>query len=308
MSGDNNQKTILFRSIDPFVRVARFTNIDSNNASFFNKSIIDVVSLDYRLFYISAGKGTFTISGKTYPAERGCLFYWPPGTVYRISADENSTMDILQINFDYTRNNENLSFPIRQVRSDIFSKENIVELVSFKDFSELNHPVILRKMQIIEDTFIELKTEFIVKKKYYRQKVRALAISILSDMARSVKSIDIAPRKSDPGIGHIFKYLHENYQKDLTNSSIASLFNYHPNYINYLMKKNTGKPLHKYLLEHRISKAIDLIQNTDMAITDISDSVGFNNPSHFSKQFRKMTKRSPISFRKDTAGNHASAT
>ncbi|MDD5603266.1 MAG: AraC family transcriptional regulator [Eubacteriales bacterium] len=89
-----------------------------------------------------------------------------------------------------------------------------------------------------------------------------------------------------------------NYEREITNKMIGRLFSFHPNYINKLMVHNTGKSLHKYILYHRISKAIVLIQSTDKSISEIAYKVGFNDSIHFSKQFKKVTGNKPMHFRR----------
>jgi AraC-like DNA-binding protein len=64
------------------------------------------------------------------------------------------------------------------------------------------------------------------------------------------------------------------------------------------MVLNTGSSLHQYLLNYRISMAIELIESTYGSITDIAYQVGFKDISHFSKYFKKKTGRAPSEFRR----------
>ena len=55
---------------------------------------------------------------------------------------------------------------------------------------------------------------------------------------------------------------------------------------------------HKYLMEYRLSKAADLLRQTDEAIGCIAERVGFHHNSHFGKCFKEKTGMSPREYRK----------
>ncbi|MDD5603403.1 MAG: AraC family transcriptional regulator [Eubacteriales bacterium] len=289
--------SISFKDIKPFIRLAR--HFDSSTSKQPVRRFINVKSYDHRLFYITGGEGTIEIEGISYHAEKGCLFYWLSGTGYSVFISEKTHLEFLQLNFDFCQSRSDLSYPILQNDIASFAAENIVEVIRFSDLEEFNHPIILKGMNMAGDTMLELKNEFETKMIFYENRMSALAVLIFNDIARSVNSISMYPYMKGHKIDKIIKYIHNNYSRNITNHTIGAMFNYHANYVNHLMRQNTGKSLHHYLLEYRISKAIDLIQTTGMTMTEIADAVGFSNSAHFSKQFKKMTDRNPMQFRKN---------
>ncbi len=289
--------SISLKEIKPFIRLARHFDSSTNTQPV--RQFVNVKSYDHRLFCITGGEGTFEVEGTSYPAEKGCLFYWLSGTAYSVLVSEQSHLEFLQLNFDFCQRRSDLSYPILQSNIASFTSEKIVEVINFSDLEEFNHPIILRDMGMVGDTMLELKNEFETKMKFYENRMSALAILIFNDIARSVNSISMYPYIKGHKIDKIIKYLHNNYNRNITNHTIGAIFNYHANYVNHLMRQNTGKSLHHYLLEYRISKAIDLIQNSDLTMAEITDAVGFSNSAHFSKQFKKMTGRSPMQFKKN---------
>ena len=54
---------------------------------------------------------------------------------------------------------------------------------------------------------------------------------------------------------------------------------------------------YKYWIEYRLSKAADLLKNTDMLIEDIASHTGFTQVSHFGKCFREKTGFAPSKYR-----------
>ena len=55
----------------------------------------------------------------------------------------------------------------------------------------------------------------------------------------------------------------------------------------------------QFLLKFRITKACEMLSNTDLSINSISYSCGYANQLAFSKAFRKVTGNSPSSYRKE---------
>ena len=62
-------------------------------------------------------------------------------------------------------------------------------------------------------------------------------------------------------------------------------------------KSSTGLTVFEYLNKIKIDYSCKLLLNTDMNIVDISFDCGFNNLSHFNKQFRKFIGKTPTQFR-----------
>lgn len=80
---------------------------------------------------------------------------------------------------------------------------------------------------------------------------------------------------------------------DVSLQGIADEFGYHPNYVPYLLKKETGKTFSEILLEQRMNRALILLQSTTMPIDRISAMLGYSNPSNFHKAFKEYYHKSP---------------
>ena len=59
----------------------------------------------------------------------------------------------------------------------------------------------------------------------------------------------------------------------------------------------TGQSPIEYLLRLRIQKAMALLRNTDLTITEIAMEVGFNDSNYFTRQFKRVQGSSPTRFR-----------
>ena len=96
----------------------------------------------------------------------------------------------------------------------------------------------------------------------------------------------------------VLDYVHEHYGEPLTVRQMAGHVPVNKNRLNDLFRKYTGSPPMKYLNEYRLYMAKNLILHTDKPISEISGDVGFNQLSHFIKQFRDHYGLPPLKYRK----------
>ena len=71
-----------------------------------------------------------------------------------------------------------------------------------------------------------------------------------------------------------------------------------PVHFRRLFSKATGMPPWHYVLDCRIRYASQLLLATDKLIKEIAGECGFNGVFHFSREFKKIMKKSPENFRK----------
>jgi AraC-like DNA-binding protein len=64
------------------------------------------------------------------------------------------------------------------------------------------------------------------------------------------------------------------------------------------VKKITGFSPLNYLINIRISEAINLLKQQDLPVTDIALDVGFYSSQHFATTFKKLTGYTPSEYRK----------
>jgi len=99
----------------------------------------------------------------------------------------------------------------------------------------------------------------------------------------------------------IINYINHHYN-DLTLSDIAKDLSLSKSYISHLFKKKNSCTLKGYCNSLKINDAKDLLLNTDLNVTDISLSAGFNDLSYFINTFKKVTGYTPYKWRQTKRG------
>lgn len=106
-----------------------------------------------------------------------------------------------------------------------------------------------------------------------------------------------AESKKNTSIEKIVDYIRQHYCEDITLNVVAEAVFLNPVYISRLIKEQTGKNYTELIMELRIERAVELLENTDMFVYEIAEKIGYNNLKYFYKVFRKVKGKSPSDYR-----------
>ncbi|QJD87115.1 response regulator transcription factor [Cohnella herbarum] len=128
--------------------------------------------------------------------------------------------------------------------------------------------------------------------------------SVIDRLGRHGESKEALSNRTDSNgsaLTHaILEYIHLHYGRDLPLDEVAAHGGIHPNYLCAIMKRNIGKSFVHYLREYRMERAMTMFRdNPRVQIDKVAQSVGYEQPRHFYKVFKKSTGFTPGQFRDD---------
>ena len=80
--------------------------------------------------------------------------------------------------------------------------------------------------------------------------------------------------------------------------SLATQFNYTPNYLSDMLRALTGQNAQQHIHEKLIEKAKEKLTTTNLSISEVAYVLGFEHAQSFSKLFKIKTGFSPLAFKK----------
>lgn len=98
-------------------------------------------------------------------------------------------------------------------------------------------------------------------------------------------------------VRHVIKYIDENYFEELSLTTLSKLFHVESSYLSRVFKKQTGYNLMFYISKRRIEKAVELINQGNLSLTEISQFVGYDDYTYFYRVFKKVKNKSPSEYR-----------
>lgn len=95
------------------------------------------------------------------------------------------------------------------------------------------------------------------------------------------------------------KYIHEHYTQKIQIRDIASYAHCSIRNLYRLFARSAGCTPGEYVIQLRVSKASNLLLNSQLNISEIAFLCGFNDGNYFSKKFHELTGITPGNFRRD---------
>ncbi len=84
---------------------------------------------------------------------------------------------------------------------------------------------------------------------------------------------------------------------DLQVAAFAETQQLHPAYFSTVIKTKTGKSANQWIQDKTVIEAQALLSKSSTPVKEIAYSLGFNEPTHFSKFFKKQTGKTPNQYR-----------
>lgn len=100
-------------------------------------------------------------------------------------------------------------------------------------------------------------------------------------------------------IKQIFEYTFTHYCEKITIEEVANLLNMTRQSFCRYFKSKTKKTYVQFLMEVRIGHACKLLVEDEKNVAEISYDCGYYNISHFNHQFKKITKKKPLEYKRD---------
>ncbi|WP_129597218.1 helix-turn-helix domain-containing protein [Anaerophilus nitritogenes] len=92
--------------------------------------------------------------------------------------------------------------------------------------------------------------------------------------------------------------IHDNLEKIPSVKELAMILNTSIYKLQKWFKDSTGDTVYEYIKKVRIEKAKYLLENTQMSILQITNEIGYENPSKFAKLFKNYYDMTPLQYRK----------
>lgn len=92
-------------------------------------------------------------------------------------------------------------------------------------------------------------------------------------------------------------YMHAHLEIDLPLAQLAQVAGFSPSHFLRTFRAAIGEPPHRHLIRLRIDRARALLERTRMPIIEVARRCGFEQTTHFSTMFRKLTGLTPRAYR-----------
>lgn len=235
---------------------------------------------DYHIHFVLDGAGYLEIGKNTYAIRKGQIFLLPPNITVHYYADPYHPYYYSWAAFNGTL----ASYYLKQAgfTTDTFVRDCNIPAEKFAD---IVHQMLIANQSTLEDELKRLGCLF-----------HLFALLIKSNGQHQT----VNPKKYASAqiyVKHAIQYIEYNYNNDIQINDIADYLELNRSYFTTIFKQEMNLSPKTFLSLFRIEKAKDLLSDTSLSVSDISERVGYKNPFTFSKIFKKFTGYSPSEFR-----------
>ena len=246
---------------------------------------------EFELILILKSHGKLYVGSNVANFNAGDLYFFAPGLphcFYNIRGYENGNEPAHAVV---------LWFKKDFLGTDFFEKTESTLLNKFIGKSE-------RGIQITNPSKSLIKSIVDINQKKYLEKVADLLL-ILNELSniRNYKVLSISNILATASlvdsriINHVFKYVAENFQKEIRLSEAAQVANMQKSAFCRYFKRKTKKTFTHFVNETRIMHAQKLLVESDKTVIEIAFECGYENTSYFNRQFRFYCHVTPMAFR-----------
>ncbi len=232
------------------------------------------INNDQHIIMVKSGKGMYEIEprdGDSVPLslERGRLIYIGPGMKHRAEADLNDLPFITPVRFSLTDKKGR-------------SLDHLMDVPFFMSASDIS-------MQIFEPLFHELFTVRSLGGKGSSKTAGRLLKSILF----IADSEFCGQQKFDSRFDLLRRYIYEHLNRPITLAELSAAAGLSGRQINRIFLENTGLTPRRFINRERCHLAAMLLEDRGKSVQEVAYDLGFPDPFTFSRQYKRLTGRSP---------------
>jgi AraC-like DNA-binding protein len=250
----------------------------------------------FELFFVEAGEGWYTVGDRHIWAKPGDLFLIAPGEVHDPSGLDRATKWVIGFGADalnpaYAEADMLLMLPDRLLNSFIRTED-----AQTKHFYV---PIEMRSRWLI--LLEQLKSELCDKGFGFTEATRALLILLLIETARLTASelpeFKKTSPQSRPIVQQVLRFIDAHYSDAIGLQDVAKEVNLSAAYLTDMIRRETGKTVLSWIVERRMTEARRLLLETDRAINQIAEAVGYFDAGYFIRIFRRLNGTTPQAWR-----------
>ncbi|MBB6733786.1 helix-turn-helix transcriptional regulator [Cohnella zeiphila] len=246
----------------------------------------------YEIYYLLSGSRIYFVQDRTYTVEAGDLVFISPNVLHKTLQSRDPGHERFVIHFDDAYAGQQFGGHAKLLLEPFRQASPVLRLPPAE--------------QRTADRIVRRAIDEIRLKPPGYELVPPRALTDLLLLAgRYVRDFPLSAAEDDRSpkiakISDVVRHINGHYGEPLKLGELAERFYVSPYHLSRTFKEVTGFTFSDYIALTRIKEAQRLLRDTDRSVADIAIATGFDNFSHFGKTFKKIARRSPRDFRRES--------
>ena len=244
---------------------------------------------EFEIIYVKSGFLTVSISGENYIGKPGDAFVVSPGNLHFMGSQTG--------NVDYFT----FLFPLKYIsfRTDDILDDKLLEPLNS------GHLIISPE---IEDTVKEQCEQLVeiygAKKEESQSKITAqiktkiILLQFILELWKKGFIVENDTSGKNTVEKEMVSYIQQNFTGKILLKEFGEQFHLSEKYISRYFKEHFHITISQYVTYLRLEHAKQLLQDTDIPVTEVAMQSGYQNVSYFIRSFKKTYGVSPLKYRK----------
>ncbi|WP_316825485.1 helix-turn-helix transcriptional regulator [Pedobacter miscanthi] len=251
----------------------------------------------YKIIFLNAGKGLFTIGLNTYSIEEPTILFVHPN---EIISWKNLTLSMVSKGYFCI-------FKRGFIEKNLMLKSLMDKYGLFKDNIKSVISLTKEATKVINGIFSSMDNEEKNNGTFTEDALQAYVQLLMIEASKiAMHPLSTTITSEYQKVYDFFELLEKetaglNYEKSIkikTATEFADQLNVHPNYLNALLKKQTGQNVSTHIRNRLLEESKILLIQTDWTLQDIGYAIGFTEQPNFSHFFKKNIGITPAEFRR----------
>lgn len=247
----------------------------------------------YEIFYLLEGERRFFFDNRSYLVKSGSLILVDENSIHmtQASSDEEFGHDRIILYVD------------REKMKEFDSLFPNLNLARFFRQSYGVFPLNKKQQNDFINLYLRLQEEFDSKKRNYKAMIDMEIIQYFIRFMRenhtpALEHMDLNAPTKYQNIYAVADYISENYKESYSLDDLADRFFISKYYLCRTFKEITGYGINEYMNIHRIREAKRLLEETDLSVSQIAHTLGYESITYFEKVFKTYMTLPPLKYRK----------
>lgn len=147
--------------------------------------------------------------------------------------------------------------------------------------------------QYLDKLFAKIKQTLENPDAYQEDTLLCLSMDLFLSAVRSGSSL-LTPFVNNPYVSKAIAYIQDHFRQRLTLSETAVHCNVSPEYLSRIFRKEMGITFQEYVKFCRLKTAHSILtRGTNMSVSEVAFSCGFNDSNYFSTLYKQTYRTSP---------------
>jgi AraC-like DNA-binding protein len=245
------------------------------------------------LAIVTHGSAMHMLEGNAFPVTAGDVFLLQGRQRHYFY--ERHNLDLVNIMYDP----EKIALPESELRRMSGYCAMLMLEPTFRRQHRFDSRLHLKRVPLahVERLVEEMERECDELRTGHEVALRAKLLELMVYLSRAYVASDTTEAHALLRVGNVIGALENDFSKDWKLDDLLKIAHMSRSNLMRVFRKATGQPPIEYLVRLRIQRAMELLRNSDLTVTEIALEVGFNDSNYFARCFRKATSQSPRQYR-----------